>query len=140
MQTPTVPKPSAGLVVHAKAAWRSSEGGMQSARVTLGDDADDDKYVSEMFTIGGDHDSAAPCEDSVNTDASAPAAGGGWRTENTQGSYARHVRQGLDSAAIDASAVVVAPVAISAEEARKRQFVREQVCHTCVCVYARTRV
>jgi hypothetical protein len=123
LATPTVPKPAAGVAVHAKAslrtdAWGSSAG----ARATLGDGADDDKYVTESFTLGegeqrDDAGAAIRAEGADGTEGADPG-----------GSYARLARQGLDEEVINSSAVVMgAARPISPETARKRQFVREQV-------------
>jgi len=112
-----VPKPTAGIAIHAKASLRSEGGaawgGAGVARASLGDGPCDDKYVSETFTIGGDDAEPAVAADEV---------GKGGET------YAKLARLGLDDEAIDASAVVLGPDApLSPEEIAHRRFVREQV-------------
>ena len=123
---PTVPKPTVGVAVHTKATLRSDAwgGSHAGARATLGDSNDDDKYVPETFTLGGDDQAGreGACADEAAAAAGNRAEGGG------SASYAGLVRQGLDEELIDSTAVAVGDdTPISAEEARHRQFVREQI-------------
>jgi hypothetical protein len=115
-----VAKPTTGVAVHAKNAWGRGKPALRSD----GEDVEDNKYGTESFTIGGDADPAST-EDTTEAGAGPGSSYAGkqdsilalpWASSSTHVTprtsithtvpfLAGLARSGLDTAAIDATAV-----------------------------------